>query len=106
MFHVVVLAFPRPLHGVNAHTGCLELWDRCYVDMMAVGNVAEAEARDMSTLVTDMLKDVGAKHVLPSQVNAPPLQPQHMCAQACRWFGARGRASELRGLKEGTCAGT
>mmetsp|Transcript_10931 Transcript_10931/g.29980 ORF Transcript_10931/g.29980 Transcript_10931/m.29980 type:complete len:1056 (-) Transcript_10931:352-3519(-) len=44
------------------------LFSRCYVDMMCVGNVAEGEARAMGSLVKSMLQDVGAKHVLSSQM--------------------------------------
>ncbi|KAF5840753.1 Metalloenzyme, LuxS/M16 peptidase-like protein [Dunaliella salina] len=44
------------------------LFSRCFVEIMCVGNVAQGEARAMASLVTGMLKDVGAKHVLPSQM--------------------------------------
>jgi len=43
---------------------------RCYVDAMVVGNVGEAEARETSRQVQQMMQDTGCSPVLPSQVGA------------------------------------
>jgi len=59
---------PSHMHAIVQPPHMHHLLLRCYVDMMAVGNMAEVEAKAMARLVTDMLKEVGSQNVLPSQV--------------------------------------